>query len=597
MLLYGNNWGTNLPLSAMDQMVSLYDRGIRAGIQGKSEQFLYPVEEYLKYAPEFKKAMASVGYRLLNKLVETAGLKFEPHDVENLGIDFLSLYGFMSSELFVGVDTEAEGMPRAGLFTTSPDPYFLMNNQGLELDQAAAEKTYKTFNGTRIKRTLEEGKLSLLRLDFPNVSMTYTEHVHKGQSIPVKLTMPRDLIDIKDTKYIFIPLTAYKVFEENYVGIIKDNPHWFEKESVNGDTKHAVTTDESMLLKIYSYSGAAMGDLAVLAKEKLEVINSPVLRASIARYNPITGRFPLYNLNSPASETGVVTFRPEMLNKVTPITSMEGIPTFMHIVDTEYLRGIFRTKVSAANTGNLDVLLGALGLEGFANKEDKVNAATSWSERTSSANLFTLMKSQPDIFGDVVDALRKRERVQPRDVKNLDKELPIEGKSTDEIKKIIADAMANGAVRIEYTRKDGSTTKVITSSNPKVLAKKLGPSYIQKYESPRGRLTAYIEKLKTLEVDKTYSRDAIEGSLVEYRVDSHIPAEQVNSIPWKKDGAKGSVIQGMMSAYATAAIENLKSRAMNPNVFSCRNLYATSERDYFASISFDRMIAAFVQEV
>lgn len=539
----------------------LVQRELMNAKSGRTDQFLYNFDYYLAFLPEVRASMAERGRRTILTLAQEGNWKGNRNDlVDELEDNYLALFQALEDYVVVGIDMEKEGYPSA-LYTRSRATLNWLFNQGCISESVKMDRVMSALTGNKTALSLKERNFVTVRLDL--------EEVVSGKPI-FKLVVPQSNLDIgMGKRYVIIPAPFMYIFESMVQHFFKEQPFKFVKSTVIGPVTHVATIYPHILQEAYR------GKDEELIRSKLNKIKPG--------YDILKQRFYAYDLEASLTSAGVASFRPEMLDSIVPIPYSE-IDTSHHTVNFDLLRGIFKTRINNAKTEQLESL-GLLDLSGFANLRDKQQAIIEAGDRESDKALYWLMRNNPDVFGDIEESLKKRERVMPRFLKYFQPvELPEKGEDRVEL---FNNLLKQGVVKFTAQKKDGGVFERTGTNNPQVLERVYGKDYIAKYESIRNRLYAVLDLLRSGEV-KTIAD--LERIGVEYNFLDRVDHAQYFD---------ARILQGDISSAENAilsVIEELKARAstrrVNPYAVTYRDLNAEDEKGFFGNFNVNTVISA-----
>lgn len=527
-----------------------------------TDQFFFNIDHYLHQDQDFTLDLSE---HCRNYLYGLALPSNPYHDyfrhvedfVDSLSPTYLAILSVLNSFVVVGIDMESPNLSWA-LYTRSLQVLTSLQAQGRL--QGDMDRLVEVLTGPKLAHSLKNANFSVVRLDLDEAATT-------GGSF--KAEIPRSNLDIGlGKRHVVIPVPFFYLFEDLLKHIFRGDALTFSKDTAHGSISHHATLDPAVLTSVY-----AQAEPGLLQK-----------RISRIRpgYDPLHHRFYLYDLESSIYSPGIVSFRPELLNSLThiPQTSLD---TSMHQIDFTLLRAIFRTKVSKLRREQLDSL-GLLDLSSYANMKDKLEALLRTSDSLPDKTLFSFMSTHVEVFGSLEQALEKRQRVTPRFLKNFH---PV-SLADDPQQRLdqVNSLMASGVVRFTARKKDGAVYEKIVSNNPTALERRLGPDYIKKFESIRGKLYRVKDLILS---GKVTSVQALEQLGVEYNLLDYLDL----GLFFNPAIAQGDTHPALTSI--DDAIEVLKqkmtNRNMAPGTMIYRNLEATDPRSFFGNLDVSNLVS------
>ncbi len=560
---------------ADNELFGLVKRVIEYGFRGTrngEEEFLCPLSTYLDHAPTAFKFYAEAGKSLIGELTSKHGVKIKEADLDAVTPAYASTFGALARFVVVGVDTEKEGFPSA-LYTRSANLLNFLVQQGMAT-QDDVDKVSKHLFGNKTGKAVAEGKYVAARLDF--------EEIKEGRP-RFKLVVPTSSMDIGLQKqYAIIPVPFFYMFERVLENIAKERAFKFTKQSVDGVHTHIAAVSSQIVRDAYA------GSDRELVEARIRKIRTG--------YDVLRRRYMAFDLESSIHAVGVTTFRPEMLNSLSPVAVADADKS-RHEINFTLLRGIFKTRINQAKGDQLPTL-NIMDLSGYATVADKKAAIIGHAEDNwSDAELYAAVKRNPEIFGDIDDALTKRERVQPKFLKGyqmVDLQTLGKGVSLTETDALSARAKAltslldKGVVKITASRKDGNLIEIVGSNNPKVLVRMLGADYVIKMENPRTKLYYLQELLRTGKL--TVGAD-LNRLLVQANVQDLLDGEKMNPPGKPSESKRKTLALEAIQEAITALKEKAATRKPQPDYVLVRDVYATAPEDFMRTVSVNNLVA------
>lgn len=519
-----------------------------SAFQGKSSSFFHDFSGYFNALPKEAEFLANRGRNTIAQLHQHGKWKGDVAKLlEGVQPVYSAVFEALSSMVFVGLDTTKEGYPTA-LYTRSLDLLESFGKAGM-ITKENYDKVMKDLTGNKTMNGISEGTFCVVRLDFENYV----------NGIPTfKMTVPRSNLKVLggDSEYMIVPLIFYEVFDHILRSGVTDKAFEFEKSSVAGDLRHIATVSPSVVQLVYGNSDT-------------EDVHSKINRIRPG-YDPIRQRYTLYDLESSVHSLGMASFRPEMLNYV-KIVNPHSINTDCHNIDFNVLRQIFATRIRGLKAAQLDAFK-YIDLSSYANMGDKQAALIEQADKEDDRRLLSLMQANPQVFGDISDALDKRRRVMPKFMKGFQ---PIQLPDTEaERVKLLYDLLAKGVVRFVATNKDGRVSGKEASSHPKVLERILGKDYVQNFETASVRIKAVKAAIASGEVK---SKKDAEDLAVRYNI---LPIIDANTFL-----AGGKEASATLDKALSALEEKAAAKKQNPAYVTYRNLRADSSDKFYGTVN------------
>lgn len=525
----------------VDELSKVANGAFLNAVKGRSEQFLYNIDVYLRNAPKASDLYINRGAQLVTQVESKKAIK----DITSFDKMYLAIFGMLGEHVFVGIDMTKEGYPSA-LYTRSEKWLrFLFSKGRLSgIDAAGFEKIVKSLKDNKTALGFEDNTFMVVRLD---VVSTVNGVVY------YKPVIPRSRVSIGVGKdFVFIPITFMHAIS-GYFMSLKSPAFKFTKTSVVGQRIHTATCKPKVVTEVYKSAPQ-------------NLVGSKLLKTRVG-YNEATLRFECYDLESSVYSIGSASFRPEMLDKVKEV-KLGDIDTSFHMVNINHLKGIFKTRVNhmkVADFANFKFF----DTSSFPTVDKKAEALINWSEDVDGRDLITIMKTYPTIFGDINKSLASRERNSPHVLKQLQ---IVQGHYTvDSIKELLK----TGVVRITALSKNNKAYERLCSNSPKVLSRMLGKDYVAKFESSSHRLDGAIAELDAME---SPTKDDLQKLLVKYDLLSLVDSQEFMKLNPK------SVLMN-----AKANIDS--GRKYSPDYIVYRKLEAKDRNDFYGQVSINNIIS------
>lgn len=552
-------------------LYTLVANAIKYALAGKSDQFLYNWDTYMEHAPEAAQYYAGAGKTLIDELRTKHGLKIKDADMDAVTPEYAFTMAALGRFVSVGIDMDKEGYPPA-LFTRSANLLSFLVNQGMA-SQEDVDKVSKDLFGNKTAKAVAEGKYVAARLDF--------EELKDGRP-RFKLVIPRSSMEIGSGKqFAIIPVPFYYIFERILEQLARDRAFRFTKQSVDGSHTHFAAVSSQIVRDAYTDSDR-------------ELVEARIKKIKTG-YDVLRLRYLAFDLESSIHSVGVTSFRPEMLDVLTPV-SVADADRSRHEINFTLLRGIYKTRINQGKGADLDTL-GITDLSGYATVTDKREALHKHAEEWSDANLYTAMKAKPEFFGDIDAALATRSRMQPKflkgfqmiDLASLGSGVPLTEKDTLSARaKALTMLLDKGVVKITAAKKNGNLIEMIGSNNPEVLQRMLGKDYVVKFENPRTKLYYLQELLKSgsLAVGSDLNR-----AIVKCNVQDLLAADKMNPPGKVADSTRKKLALEAIQDAITVLKEKAATRKPAPDHVVVRDVYATDAADYMRTVSVGNLVS------
>lgn len=439
----------------------------------------------------------------LNELLDAIAANPMAPNIGGLHTTVVAIYGMLSEMAIIGVDitkdmaatpTEEGRSKQASVHVYVGSISILRRMQRdrffvTEID-ADEEKAF----ARKILKALESNLIYGMRLDI--------DHIYEGRPI-YKPTKPRGGMALagQPDSFKLFPIPVMYPIADLFKEVLGNNLFRFV-ENRGGD---------GTATRVCTFSAEEVGKVYYGQPDNL--IQSAIKRAKPG-YSVIYNTFRAYNVQGSLHDRGYSAFRLDRLISISPVQPAE-IDKALHMVNPEFLRGIFITKVNAFKTTDFDDLKDpTFNPASYPNNQDRAAALISHMYRMDTDVLFMYIKARPALFGDLKKHLDTRERISSKMLKKLEfVDLPV-----DEMHKeaLIKDLLSKGLVKLTTRSTKSETEKVVLASNNKdVLQRLVGKGYVKKYGSDGVRLRAFRAQLQAL---PSPSKAEIEALAGEWRV-------------------------------------------------------------------------------
>lgn len=532
----------NIP-SDLSEVISY---NIDRAIKGETSQFIYGLDAYLKADIMSKEYYIKRGKDAILKIIEeNPKSKIDINMFNELSDTYFIFNGALEDGVLIGFDMEKEGCPRS-LYTRNFAIIRELANMGSisNADKIAkaeqSVKGSKTLNGIK---NIEEALIGVARLDF--------EGVVNGKKM-YKVVVPQQSLRVGlNNPILMTPLKVMYILASKLDYLFSTNIVRFTEATGIGIKQGVVTADEGTVRRVYAPNNV---------NKKISLIESG--------YNYNLLRYFTYDLESSVYSKGYATFRPEMLDRL-ELLNEKDIDKSKHNIDYRLLRSIYDEKVKNLS---LDDMYGIkfFDLNTFATVDDKCDALLSYANELDGSELYTIMKQNYNIFGDLSYELSVAEAKIPKVVKDLK---IVNNPNVEQFKYMIE----QGLVKVTTLTKKGKIMEVVATNNKKILMQMLGRDYIRKFESPRYK---YKEFKKVVENTQFKDRGQIEQLALKYGIDIGLV---VNNVDANFNGDVTNLVKGI-DAQLDALSTKAKNRALSPTMVSVRNVYAKESKDLYVTI-------------
>ena len=519
---------------------------IDRAIKGESSQFIYGLDAYLKACVASKDHYLKRGKDAILKIVEeNPKSKIDINMFNELPDTYFIFNGALEEGVLIGFDMEKEGCPRA-LYTRNFKVIRELANMGCisNADKIAkaeqSVKGAKTLNGLK---NIEEALIGVARLDF--------EGIVNGKKM-YKVVVPQQALRVGlNNPILMTPLKAMYILASKLDYLFSSNIVRFTETTGVGVKQGVVSANADIVRRVYGSNDVS---------KKLSLIESG--------YNYNLLRYFTYDLESSVHSKGYATFRPEMLDRL-ELLNEKDIDKSKHNIDYRLLRSIFDEKVKNLS---LDDMYGIrfYDLSAFATVDDKCDALLSYANELDGSELYTIMKQNYNIFGDLSYELAVAEAKVPKVVKDLK---IVSNPTVEQFK----DMVEKGLVKVTTLTKKGKVMEVTATNNRKILMQMLGRDYIREFESPRYK---YKEFKKVVENTQFKNRGQIEELALKYGIDLGVV---VNNVDTNFNGDVTNLVKGIDS-HLEALTTKTKNRSLSPTMVAVRNVYAKESKDLYVTI-------------
>lgn len=527
-------------------------------IKGEIEQFLFGLDAYLTGCPDAKEYYKQKGIDALRLVVDANPKKVDFNMFNSLPDSYFVFNGALEEGVLIGFDMEKEGCPRA-LYTRN----FKIINEMVSLGcisnadkvakAEASVKGVKTINGMK---NVEEALIGVARLDFEGIV---------GGVPKYKVVVPQQPLRVGlNTPMLMTPLKAIAILSTKLDKVLANNVVRFTENTVKG-IKQGVTTSNEGIVRVVYKQDEDVTEYNHINK-RIELIN-PGYNYNLLRYFS-------YDVESSLYSKGYCTFRPEMLDRL-EVVDVEKIDKSKHRLNYRLMRDVYKDKVKNLDLDDMYSIT-FYDLSSFSTLDDKCDALLTYGDELGNSELYTLMKQNADIFGDLQEELALADARQPKIVKAL--KIVKNPSSAEEFK----DMVANGLAKVTTITKKGKVMEAYVTNNPKLLKTMIGKDYIRTLESPRYR---YTEFKKIVENTNFESRDQIESLALKYGIDVGIVVNNVNSV---YDGDVSRLVDGI-DKHLDELSAKRKNRTLSPSMVTVRDVYARESKDLYTTIDVNQI--------
>lgn len=540
-----------------------------AACAGATNVFMYNIDKYLRNC---KESLNMYYTGELNHLLANADkFKTKEDKLKELSVTYVAMLGVLHNYVCVGIDCrEVENVETGkieisyenALYTRNRDVIKLLAMRGLiATDEAKINKVLDDLEGAKTVNGFKDETIYAIRLDVVGL--------RKG--LPVfDVASPKSRLNAGTNKdFVLIPVPFYYRVTNSLATKLKDRPFKFTKYSNGKIITHIATFSADTVRKCY----VDCDPLQVDAKIKKTKIGFDVARIRIMAYD----------LESSLSSIGVASFRPEMLEELKP-TNVKMEHVVLHNIDYDNIVAVYESKVKKFNVAQLKQVR-FIDIKGYATARDLQEGLLLYGSQLSPKELYTLMKQNAYLFGDVDTLIANKEKASPKILKSL-KLVDLDVYETGVEKKVAVEKMLNtGLVRLTMISKSNKVYERYCSNNVAVLERLLGKDYIAKFESIRHRIKDVKAKVESGEID---SRGKLEKVAVEYDILSYVNSAEL----FNKAIDKGFSGKAVLSL--DVALEELnnkrKPRTMPESYIIYRNVKAKSADDFYGTVNCDTLL-------
>lgn len=451
----------------------------KKAIVSKSSQYLYSLNQYINKEVAGRCAQTAMG-----KYLQIAGQdkaeKIEPTFAQLGMLYWVSMYYLDLGVCYVfNVDT-LEG----ALYTRS---YSVLKNElGVALDDKKRDEIEKKLSGTSTFKGFEEKSLFAYRLDAEKAGSKYR----------FKAVAPRSRLKLNDV--VVLPITLMYGIGDAFNEMLKGRVAKFEKTSEIGKVRHIITSDADIVRKNYQDYG---NDTQI--ENKLRMSDEP-------GFDVVQCRYMGYDLEAPLTSNKMATFKYEKLDLFTQANKNE-IDKSLLGVDIDIIRKSYISSVRGFTSKQLEKVR-FIDISSFATVKDAVKRLEEFGYETHSEDLYRIMKSNPEIFGDLDKKISNMQRAKPKFLREFEEVTTRVLGSTEsrdsmteeeleQVKKRIYSLSKKGILKIRARAKAGYAYEVTGTMNQEVLDKCYGGrDKWMRFEAPATRLK-YAQSLIATGID------------------------------------------------------------------------------------------------
>lgn len=519
----------------------------RRALEGHTDQFLYNLDYYLADMPEVRRSIAERGRRTVFELARAYHWRTNVHYlVDSLSDTYFALFQALEDFVVVGIDMESLGYPTA-LYTRNLEVLSYLYHNRMVDPYVDMSRVFQALTGPKTAISLYNANFVAARLDM---------HDYNAGKPIFRVLIPRSNLDIGGGKrYVIIPVPFMYRIEELIFDLFADKPFEFTKTTTRGQVVGVAAVNPQVVAQVYK-------------DYEKDLIVSKVRRFRPG-YDVLQQKFLAYDLEASIYSVGVASFRPEMLDKLVPA---KKIDTSHHHIDFRDLRGVFKTRIRNAKAEQLDKLK-YLDLSGFSKMKDKIEAILMTAEKEPDARLYWLMRNNPEVFGDIEEALNTRKKVTPKFLKNF-KPLDLSVHPMER-RDVLQKALKEGVLKFTTRGKTGFIFEAVGSNNPKVLMRVYGKDYVKRFESIRNRVY-YLKEMLDKEIKSPADLDRV---WVEYGLEGYVDKDLFfagkNDLGFTREA---------LNAFLQRTVDYGRRKNEFYNLITYRNLYASHRDEYYGTL-------------
>lgn len=527
-----------------------YTQQAKTRVGANNAPFILDALDLSKENVSVRQAYYKLGLAALGNLLD------KPPKIE--GLDALILYtGLLTKGLTVGVTLTPEGKREKSFYTRDTDLLEELVKAGaISNEEKLLEDLKKGSIEKKLGTGLKKAALAYARLDL--------EQVH-GDTISFKYVLPRFRQDQGSMSFKLYPYTGvyassavlYNEIKKAQVRVTSAYPEVVS--SIVGVTPESV-------LQVYKGLKVSMQDI--------EEVKALVTARSSAQVGWMCEKNSIkcFDIESSLYDIGTININ------IFDITGLQvvkptQISTKVSLVDTGDLKSIYRTRINSWRLAQYEVFSYCDTSEA-ANIPERKGILRKWQQDLSNLQLYSVMESLPDLFGDLQKGLAAKYRLKGVEEKNLE----VVELEEDYMKRVdqLKELMSTGVVKLVATSKKGRDKQYLCTDDEDLLRKKLGANYAKKYESVRTRL--YLARREAEET----GADLV-TTLYAYNLEGRIP---------DLDSLVGLPLAEQLSQLDEVP---MKTRAKSSNVYLVpfKRLTATGEDDFYGSIDVRSIISLY----
>lgn len=468
---------------------------IKKAVSGQSANTFSKVNILLSREPQLRSEMATlmVNYLKDNRELFTMG-RFESN-LEHLTEDIMATYFMLETTLILGIDKGKEGYP-SSLYTNNYEILKTLEQHGL-IQGSNVDEVYAKFNKKR-RIMIKDASFCAIRLDLA----VYT----KEGDFQFKLMIPQYMDIGNKGRFFLTPLagmyeyTALLTNNKTPIRITESNP-----------------TYSNPRIKVVSFTNELM-----IALTPKGVAEHRMLNHTNVGFNPVKLTLDMWDLEAHKMASGITSIRPELITRIEAIQPSQ-VDTSLASVDITTARYYYRYVVAkqgktALESLNYSVSGTTSDLIDTKNYRTLLQGVQELESNMSLRQLYLFMITNPQVFGSKQDILTRMANLYgflAKPVQVID--LPEE--ATARVK-YIRQLATQGVIEFVYQNKQGRLSQRKYTTNPEMLEKFLGESYIRNYETDVTRLKAFAVELESYKPSNYLEAQEI---MVEYKVTDILP--------------------------------------------------------------------------
>lgn len=431
-------------------------------VKKSGSQFIYDIQKYMN-----RSMATALSSEIMYKYLSIISKK--PDKDESAYIQLGMLYWVymwcLDTQVCYIIDTDNI---TGALYTRNKK--VLQEALGVRLEAKKIEEIDKKLYGTSTAKGFEENSVFAYRLDVDNA----------GKNYRFKPVAPRQRLKVSNIAVV--PISAMYGVGDALNNLLSKNAAKYLKDTENGPVRHVITTSKDIIRANYK----GVGDTSEI-ENKIAMLDEP-------GFDVLQCRYMGYDLEAPLSSNKMATFKFEKLDAFTQAKPSEVDKSLLGL-DVDIVKKSYISTVKGLNSEKLKKV-DFVDLSSFNTVKDAQAMLIEFGVKSYSEDLYRIMKSRPEIFGDADAKIKNMQKAKPKVLKGF-KDITEEIKklsSIEDKQRMLYKCGKTGVLKVIARAKKGYTYEINGTLNTEVLDRCWGGrDRWMACEAPRTRLKYAME--------------------------------------------------------------------------------------------------------